>query len=777
MADELGTSIRSNLSDKSRENQKQAALDIENEIRTVLRGGSTSFGSGTIHDQVARFVRALVEDFCRSAFPVRRRGGLMGLASVVIALEHGPAQEHVSQLVPPVITCFSDEDPQVRYSACEAFYNIAKVARGGILTHLEQVYDGLCRLSADVDESVQEGAQCLDRLVRDIVTECRTFDYSAFIPVLTTRMRALNNCVRQLVLGWIVLLDSLPQVDMIAYLPQYLEGLFGILASNDRDIRHSTQVCLDELLSEIKALKAERPKRAQLAIADAAPTVARCCRAGERRAEDNGVRLKALDWLLEFVKLQLPAGGTTVEAELEGTTLDDASHQCLPLPEPHPTTSALRYSSSIYLTHSRAVSAGDAARPGVDASLDSVAAGCSEGGGTNAGGLRQLVPVLLAGALHCLDDSEGEIRQNAEQANAALSDAARYLGSDLPFQTIADVVLEAMWSNTDGQERSPAVLLNCLNWLQLLLTQCRSQVLEPAVRARLFDATLRVLSRPEDEVAKKALRLIASLVTLNDHSPVPEAEGDQFARMCQRLFRLMAEDLAVLSNRGELVVRQLCDGVKAERLFATAARSVAGEKDLPYARRLVRVLNKVLLTAHETRGLRRRLRADATTSPRPGSSGQVPALLLELLLSWFHCPVSTLALCLWLHWFELAAEITARLAGMEMTAELQANLTDFIELFESPVFMRVRLQLLSTKGRPALLHTVHGLIALLPKERALRARLDIVQTGFLLDRLGPPTTSALAKGAPDKPAALATQRLLARFDNTIDAHGLRKCVM
>ena len=52
---------------------------------------------------------------------------------------------------------------------------------------------------------------------------------------------------------------------------------------------------------------------------------------------------------------------------------------------------------------------------------------------------------------------------------------------------------------------------------------------------------------------------------------------------------------------------------------------------------------------------------EAASSPRPGAvgaaAGEVPAHLSELLLAWFHCPVSTLALCLWLHWFELAAEV------------------------------------------------------------------------------------------------------------------------
>ena len=70
-----------------------------------------------------------------------------------------------------------------------------------------------------------------------------------------------NTEVRQLVLGWIGLLDSLPQapgkegpacyralwllafvaqtsqVDMISFLPHFLEGLFSILASENRNFR------------------------------------------------------------------------------------------------------------------------------------------------------------------------------------------------------------------------------------------------------------------------------------------------------------------------------------------------------------------------------------------------------------------------------------------------------------------------------------------------------------------------------------------------------------
>ncbi len=59
------------------------------------------------------------------------------------------------KIVPPVLHSFTDQDSRVRYYACEALYNIAKVARGGIISFFNDVFDALCKLSADSDPNVQ----------------------------------------------------------------------------------------------------------------------------------------------------------------------------------------------------------------------------------------------------------------------------------------------------------------------------------------------------------------------------------------------------------------------------------------------------------------------------------------------------------------------------------------------------------------------------------------------------------------------------------------------
>lgn len=48
--------------------------------------------------------------------------------------------------MPPVLACFTDQDARVRYYACEALYNIAKVAKGEILIYFNHIFDALCKV-------------------------------------------------------------------------------------------------------------------------------------------------------------------------------------------------------------------------------------------------------------------------------------------------------------------------------------------------------------------------------------------------------------------------------------------------------------------------------------------------------------------------------------------------------------------------------------------------------------------------------------------------------
>tara|TARA_R110002050_G_scaffold261848_1_gene402061 strand:- start:161 stop:532 length:372 start_codon:yes stop_codon:yes gene_type:complete len=87
----------------------------------------------------------------------------------------------------------------------------------------------MCKLCADPDVHVKNGTKLLDRLVKDIVAEIEHFDTEKFIPILQDRIGMTNTFVRQFLLGWISVLNSVPNIDLVNYLPHFLDGLFNML--------------------------------------------------------------------------------------------------------------------------------------------------------------------------------------------------------------------------------------------------------------------------------------------------------------------------------------------------------------------------------------------------------------------------------------------------------------------------------------------------------------------------------------------------------------------
>lgn len=166
-------------------------------------------------------------------------------------------------------------------------YNIAKVAKGEILRYFNHIFDALCKLGADSELSVKNGAELLDRLIKDIVhesaatyvsvlesvpptsydhkepeTQDRTdipnlptaFSLSRFIPLLKDRIWVINPFTRNFLVGWITLLDSIPDLELVTYLPEFLAGLLKFLSGSNADVHAATQACLDRFLNEIKRI-------------------------------------------------------------------------------------------------------------------------------------------------------------------------------------------------------------------------------------------------------------------------------------------------------------------------------------------------------------------------------------------------------------------------------------------------------------------------------------------------------------------------------------------
>lgn len=139
------------------------------------------------------------------------------------------------------------------------------------------------KLAADSELSVKNGAELLDRLVKDIVSESAStyvsvlqssedpnsdklsaksesidlptaFSLARFIPLLQERIFVINPFTRTFLVSWVTLLDTIPDLELVAYLPAFLGGLFRFLSDPNRDVHVATQGALERFLNEIKRI-------------------------------------------------------------------------------------------------------------------------------------------------------------------------------------------------------------------------------------------------------------------------------------------------------------------------------------------------------------------------------------------------------------------------------------------------------------------------------------------------------------------------------------------
>ncbi|URE13240.1 hypothetical protein MUK42_23483 [Musa troglodytarum] len=318
----IPASVLRSLTDKQYEKRKKAAMTIQDivgklvfeqevkKILAVIDMFATEFTANPQPDrrkyQISLMASTHVSDVLAefkylSSFYLKfcfLQCGLKGLAAVALGLkENAPA--YLEEIVPPVLHRVTDEDSTVRFIASETLYNVAKVVRGHIIIYFDKIFDALCKLSDDSDTSVQSGAHLLDNLLKDIVTESDQFSLDEFVPLLRERMDIINPHVRQFLLGWITVLNNVPDMDMLCFLPDYLDGLFYMLSDSSHEVRQQAHYALSEFLQEIK----NTPVWLLHYMWDTSD-YGRMAKVLVQRAgsPDDYTRLTSITWMNEFVK-------------------------------------------------------------------------------------------------------------------------------------------------------------------------------------------------------------------------------------------------------------------------------------------------------------------------------------------------------------------------------------------------------------------------------------------------------------------------------------------
>jgi vacuole morphology and inheritance protein 14 len=121
-----------------------------------------------------------------------------------------------------------------------------------------------------VELSVKNGAELLDRLMKDVIAESasvyipqypetirlselnhqtgvliprpdwkpeelgpgesanKAFSLAHFVPLLKERIYVVSPFARSFLVSWITVLDSVPELELVSYLPEFLDGLMWV---------------------------------------------------------------------------------------------------------------------------------------------------------------------------------------------------------------------------------------------------------------------------------------------------------------------------------------------------------------------------------------------------------------------------------------------------------------------------------------------------------------------------------------------------------------------
>ncbi|XP_064551155.1 protein VAC14 homolog [Drosophila montana] len=240
----LSESCAKALGDKMYDKRKVASHEIEKMV--------IEFNDKNNATQIRKLIEVLSNDYATSRDANRRKGALIGLAATGLGLGKD-SDKYVNELVTPIMNCLSDPDLRVRYFACESLYNVVKVARAAIIPFFPELFAALSRLVTDSDQMVKDGSELLDRLLKDIVTESyETFNLEAFIPLLRERMYVNNAFARQYVISWISILNAVPDINMVKYLTDILDGLFVMLEDNTPETQRMCENTISQFLKSIR---------------------------------------------------------------------------------------------------------------------------------------------------------------------------------------------------------------------------------------------------------------------------------------------------------------------------------------------------------------------------------------------------------------------------------------------------------------------------------------------------------------------------------------------
>jgi len=556
-------------------------------------------------------------------------------------------------------------------------------------------------------------------------------------------------------------LDSVPDISMIDYLPDFLDGLFNMLSDSNREIRQAADSALSDFLKEVR----------HATVIEFGPLVS--ILVNQCLSKDRLNRLTAITWIEELIHHPHSGGDALLphHAEVLGAILycisDSEEQICLVAERTNAdllslvrdTRGDFRLAPLLETLTVKFMTKDDV--PTKMASLRWINMLLEKRRGDMTEFVSQLLPVLLK----TLSDASDSVVLFTLQvlARISLGDG----GGPLDEEGKPAVSAE----NDEGKTGESQDSIHC----GLLRGKKDEKHFKLVINAilGLFASDRMLLENRGSLVVRKFCVLL-------------DAES---------VYMLMADVLSSSCDIPPGTVPPKEDAFVSEGVEKGPSTSESDEEEvsikfsIEFVSTMVQTLNLILLTANELHGLRVLLanalelkdwtdyhRDITLTNPGDEHCGTRSSVQVfeSLFRCWCHSPVATFSLCLLARAYGVAFALVQKFSELEVTVGFLMQIDKLVQLLESPVFVHLRLQLLDVESphHAPLLKSCYGLLMLLPQSDAFRSLNDRLTTVCnLRDNLGiPPTNRSTQRKSSLGMLSKRQHDLLAHFDKIMDLH-------
>lgn len=541
------------------------------------------------------------------------------------------------------------------YSTLSARYTITCYHESGELT--------IGKLAADSELSVKNGAELLDRLIKDIVSESAAtyvsflqpsvenatdphsskesteslsadqptaFSLAKFIPLLQERIYVINPFTRTFLVSWVTLLDTIPDLELVSYLPSFLGGLFKFLSDPNRDVHIATQGALERFLNEIKKIarikrgiaesrRGQSDERAKHSNSSDSASVSSDHSTLNEKSDtpdaESGIPTDGArenvdsDWvpgqdvqvdhskIMEILVTFLDSSSGTEQGQQKFDSVADS------FTEEEIQLTALRWIDSFFEICPDDILAFvprllSQVLPAMASGADLVRQAANRVNSSLMEHIVTLPDESIVGenskpqalpraptATNALKDAEAKARRastpTSKQAQTMEPDTEVKKEEEVPPLTPPSSTSPTPVKPTGSLDYAAAVgalTLHFLNeheatrvaslaWLLMLHRRAPNKVL--ATNDGTFPALLKTLSDPAEAVVTRDLQLLSQISKNSDDG--------YFTSFMVNLLQLFCTDRRLLETRGNLIIRQLCVNLSAERIYRVLADCL--EKD------------------------------------------------------------------------------------------------------------------------------------------------------------------------------------------------------